>query len=152
MRARQMEDKMKTNIAKRRIIGAVLMLVAIAGLTIADASTASAQERNRYYQPNWQSDRDRDHGRYDRDDWRRDRERIDSIARENGNRDGFRQGQEDRFRHRRFDYDNSFKFRDALSGYRGEFGNRDFYRQAYREAFRRGYENGFRSGGARWPF
>ena len=98
-------------------------------------------------------DRDRDEGRDDRDRRERRRDRRDDrifnrreIARaalDNGFREGFRAGRDDRANGRRFDFRDHQTFIDATTGFRNEFGNIEFYRRTFREGFRRGYEKGF---------
>lgn len=74
-----------------------------------------------------------------------DRDQIYRIAYDNGYRDGYRHGREDRIREVGYDYDHSSQYRDALRGYRSEYGDRDFYRRAYRDGYRRGYDDGYRN-------
>lgn len=80
----------------------------------------------------------------DRGNWGRGN--ISIIAQQNGYRDAYRHGEQDRQRRVGFDYEHSRQYRDALSGYRSEYGSRDRYRVAYREGYRRGYSEGFRRG------
>jgi hypothetical protein len=91
--------------------------------------------------------------RYDDDHWRDryDRDRIIRLARENGYRDGFHHGQEDRRRRVGYNYEHG-EFRDALRGYRSEYGDRELYRRAYREGYRRGYDDGYRGHNGGWRF
>lgn len=87
-------------------------------------------------------DDDRDRGRYNR-------EQIIRLAQQNGYRDGFRHGQEDRRRRSRSNHDRP-EYRDGMGGYRSEHGDRELYRRAYREGYYRGYSDGFRGNNWGW--
>jgi hypothetical protein len=87
-------------------------------------------------------DRDRDHDR-DRDrDWNRGR--YDSVAFNNGYREGLDHGRDAARHHRRFDPDREKDFRKADEGYRREYGPKDWYRDQFRRGFQQGYERGYR--------
>ncbi|HEY7546207.1 MAG TPA: hypothetical protein VID27_15045 [Blastocatellia bacterium] len=106
-------------------------------------------------------DRDwRDHDdRRDRDDWRDDdrgrgrynRDQIIRFARENGYRDGFQHGQQDRRNRRGYNFECG-DYRNGTRGYRSEYSDRELYRQAYREGHRRGYDDGYRGRNSGWRF
>lgn len=94
-------------------------------------------------------DRDRDDDdRYDDDDGRHDegrhvRGRVTQVAFDNGYREGFEEGREDRSDGERFDYDDEGEFRDATRGYRNEYGSVDTYRGHFRDGYARGYRDGY---------
>lgn len=92
--------------------------------------------------------------RYDDRNRRYDRNEVYRIAQQNGYREGFRHGSQDRARRQRYDYDDSREYRSALTGYRSEYGNRSAYQQAFRDGYRRGYDEAYRRGNNRggWPF
>ena len=145
----QLEDNMKTNIFKTKLMGASLTLIAMFGLMAATGSAANAQSRDREDRydrtNNWQWNQ--------RGDWQRRRNEIIRVAQQNGYRDGLSEGRSDRFSHRRYNFSDSIQFRNAMSGYRWEFGDRELYRSTYRDAFRRGYEEAYQRGGYwRRPF
>ncbi len=62
----------------------------------------------------------------------------------NGYRQGYRQGQIDRARHRRYSYLNDRSYRNGTNGYRS-YVERNQYQYYFREGFRRGYEDGYYS-------
>lgn len=100
--------------------------------------------RNVYGRDRYDDDRDHGRGRYNRD-------QIIRLARQNGYRDGFRHGQEDRRNRGRYDFQCG-NYQDGMRGYNSDYGDRDLYRQAYREGHRRGYEDGYRGRNGGWRF
>lgn len=89
-------------------------------------------------------DDDRDDDDDDRyDDGRNDRGRVRQVAFDNGYREGFQEGREDRSNGERFDYNDEGEFRDATSGYRNEYGSVDAYRGDFRDGYARGYRDGY---------
>ena len=105
----------------------------------------------------WNRDRDRDRDRgddrgRDRDRGRLSRDELYRIAQQNGYREGYRHGDDDRQRRRSYDYEHSSQYRDALSGFQSQYFDRETYRQGYRDGYRRGYDDGFRRGTSRRPF
>ncbi|HYL97940.1 MAG TPA: hypothetical protein VEZ90_03215 [Blastocatellia bacterium] len=136
----------RPNASLRKILGSALGIVMLAALGLAFGSTAGAQPRysNGPLAMTGSSsgaiaqdeDRDRDY-QYDRED-------VTRIARDNGFRDGFRIGREDRENFRHYDADDNPWYRRADSGFRAEMGHFDLYRMAYRSSFLRGYSEGFR--------
>ena len=119
------------------IIGTALTAAALFTFTIANSSVAQAQYRD--YRPGYGQD------------WRYDRDDLNRVARNNGYRDGMRDGRRDRFSHRDFNFEDNRSYRIAMNGFRFSFGDREFYRESYRDAYRRGYEQGFRQG-FRWQY
>jgi len=132
---------MKLRGTASKVGGAMLAIAMLMGIGTAFSSTAQAAQVGGYY-PYRHGD-----GDYDRDDnyGRFSRGTVIHMAQQNGYRDGFSIGRQDRSSGRRPDLDNSFRFQNAMDGYRPAFGDPAVYRQAYRGAFRRGYDNGFRS-------
>ena len=119
----------------KKLGGAILGLILLAGVGMMSSSTAEAQQ--------WPSDRDRDYGRNRDDRYRRGNGGY-QVARDRGYQDGLYTGQSDAQRGQNFNPQRSRYYRDATDGYDRYYGNRDAYRQAFREAFVRGYEDGFR--------
>lgn len=96
-----------------------------------------------------------DRGRWNDRDGRFDRNEVYRIAQQNGYREGFEHGNQDRARRRNYDYDDSSEYRNATSGFRSEYRDRNLYQQGFRDGYRRGYEEGYRrgnSGRRSWPF
>ncbi len=96
-------------------------------------------------------DRDRDHDR-DRDrDRDGDRNRNGSYSRsevrrvavDNGYREGYRAGRDDRASGRSNNYRDSGTYRDASIGYRDSYGDRALYQRSFQDGFRRGYNDGY---------
>ena len=67
-----------------------------------------------------------------------------SVAFDNGTRDGYAKGQEDARKNRSFDPVRHDWYQDADRGYNSRYGTREDYRDAYRAGFRNGYEDGYR--------
>ncbi|HMG33308.1 MAG TPA: hypothetical protein VKM94_05165 [Blastocatellia bacterium] len=146
---------------RSRLIGTALTAVALITLITASSSVTQAQYRDygrsygqdRYGQDRYGQDR-YDRYRYDRyryDRYNFDQDDVQRIARNNGYRDGFRDGRQDRIWHREYNFEDNRSYRFAMSGYRWGFGDREFYRESYRDAYRHGYERGFRQFSS-WPY
>jgi hypothetical protein len=111
-----------------------------------------------YDNDRWRRGRDRSHddgGGRDRRGGRYDRNEVYRIAQQNGYREGFHHGEDDRSHRRGYDYDHSSTYREATKGYGSEYGDRGVYQQGFRDGYRRGYDDGFRgranNSGQRWP-
>ncbi len=76
----------------------------------------------------------------------RARARFVSPAADNGYRDGYAQGRDDRRDRDAYDPNRARRYRSADDDYRGEYGSRDLYKRQYRDAFTQGYERGYREG------
>lgn len=80
-------------------------------------------------------DRNRN-GSYSRTEARR-------IGVDNGYREGYRAGQNDRASGRNSDYRDLNEYRDASIGYRDSYGDRNTYERSFQDGFRRGYQDGY---------
>lgn len=125
-----------TNLTKK-LGGAILGLVMLAGVGVMAGTTAQAQWQQ------WPSNRDRDYGR-NRDDRNRRGNGGFQVARDRGYQDGQYTGQNDSQRGQNFNPQRSHYYKSGTDGYDGRYGNKEAYKQAYRDAFVRGYEDGFR--------
>ncbi len=101
--------------------------------------------------------------RDDRDDRYESSRRINSVAADNGYRDGLVKGREDAEDGDSYDPDRHSWYRSANRGYSSRYGSRDQYARDYRAAFADGYDEAYRDAerrGARngerspwwWPF
>ena len=70
--------------------------------------------------------------------------RYGSPAAQNGYRDGFAQGRDDRADRRPFDPVRASRYRSGDNDYDRRYGSRDAYKREYRAGFMQGYENGYR--------
>ena len=70
-----------------------------------------------------------------------------SVAFDQGTRDGVTKGEEDLRKNRSADPVRHSWYRSADRGYNSRYGTRDEYRDAYRAGFERGYEDGYYSNG-----
>lgn len=66
-----------------------------------------------------------------------------SPALENGYRDGYEAGQDDREDGDRFDPIRPTRYREGDRGYQSRYGSRDDYKRDYRAAFQQGYADGY---------
>jgi hypothetical protein len=70
--------------------------------------------------------------------------RVLSLAAQNGYRDGYQQGRDDRRDGDRFDPVRAERYRSGDREYDRRYGPRDDYKREYRAAFLRGYDDGYR--------
>ena len=69
---------------------------------------------------------------------------YNSVAFQNGDRDGYDKGREDAGRNNSYDPVRHSRYRSADNGYNNRYGSRDDYKLVYREGFDAGYERGYR--------
>jgi hypothetical protein len=69
-----------------------------------------------------------------------------SPAGDNGYRDGYAQGRDDRRDGDRYDPIRASRYREGDHNYNSRYGSRDDYRQEYRRAFQDGYRRGYDEG------
>ena len=151
---------MKSNLLKKRVMGAILGLSLLVGIGITSSLTAQAQWQN----DQWRRDRDsqreqvRRQREWEREQRRRQRDyRNDNWRYNNGGsfdlrqtalnagyNEGVKEGRKDRQHGDRFDYRDEEDFRNANTDYSSRFGNRDLYRQHFRQGFANGYNDGYR--------
>jgi len=70
--------------------------------------------------------------------------RYNSVAYDNGQRDGYEKGREDGRDNDSFDPVRHSRYRSGDRGYNSRYGTRDDYKLVYREGFESGYERGYR--------
>ena len=75
---------------------------------------------------------------------------LNSIAFDNGARDGYEKGQEDVRKRRNFDPLRHSWYRSGDRHYEGRYGSREQYKDVYRRGFQQGYEQGYREGRYSW--
>ncbi len=73
-----------------------------------------------------------------------------SPAFDNGVREGYEKGREDRRKTRSYDPLRHGWYRSGDRHFESRYGSRDEYKNVYRRAFQQGYERGFREGRSRW--
>ncbi len=95
------------------------------------------RDRNRDRDRDRDGDRNRN-GSYSRSEVRR-------VAVDNGYREGYRAGRDDRASGRSNNYRDSGTYRDASNGYRDSYGDRVTYERSFQDGFRRGYNDGYRN-------
>jgi hypothetical protein len=98
----------------------------------------------------WRRDRDRDYGRTDSRYPQRDRgwgSARQTVAYDQGTRDGFTKGEEDLRKNRSADPVRHSWYRSADRGYNSRYGTKEEYRNAYRDGFERGYEDAYYGNG-----
>ncbi len=71
---------------------------------------------------------------------------YDSVAYDNGIRDGIEKGREDLSKNRSFDPRRHKWYREGDHDYNRRYGSRDLYKDEYRRGFTAGYEQGYRQG------
>ena len=92
--------------------------------------------------------RDRDAGVYDRtypDDRNRRGYGDNSVAYDNGYRDGLEKGREDARDNDSFDPVRHSRYRSGDRGYNSRYGTREAYKLAYRDGFESGYAQAYRA-------
>jgi hypothetical protein len=70
--------------------------------------------------------------------------RSNSVAYDNGSRDGYEKGREDARDNDSFDPVRHSRYRSGDRGYNSRYGTRDDYKLVYRDGFESGYERGYR--------
>src|SRR5215210_5184986 len=69
---------------------------------------------------------------------------FDTLAFDNGSKDGYDKGREDARDNDRYDVNRHSRYRSADRGYDRRYGSKADYQAAYREGFRAGYDRGYR--------
>ena len=90
---------------------------------------------DRYGYPN------RDNGRYG----------VNSVAYDNGYREGLEKGIQDARDRKSFDPVRYKEYRNADQGYNSRYGTKDQYKLTFRNGFESGYSQGYRQNGGRYP-
>jgi hypothetical protein len=70
--------------------------------------------------------------------------RVNSVAYDNGARDGYEKGREDARDNDSFDPVRHSRYRSGDRGYSSRYGTRDDYKLVYRDGFESGYDRGYR--------
>lgn len=150
---------MKSNLFKKKIVGALLGLSLLVGIGVTSSVTAQAQwQNNRQYereQRRRQRDYEREQRRRQQDDWRYRNPSNDDYrfggssqlrqtALNAGYNEGIKEGRNDRRNGERFDYRDEGDFRNANTDYSSRLGNRELYRRYFRQGFANGYNDGYR--------
>jgi hypothetical protein len=152
---------MKTNMMKKRLMGAFLGLCLLVGIGLASSVSTQAQWQNDRW---WQQEQIRRQRQLEREQIRRQREayrndrryRNDDYYRYGGSFDlrqtalnagyneGVKEGRKDRNNGDRFDYRDEGDYQNATIDYSSRLGNRELYRQYFRQGFANGYSDGYR--------
>jgi hypothetical protein len=151
---------MKSNLLKKRIMGALLGLSLLVGIGITSGLTAQAQWPNDQWrrdreaqreqirrQREWEREQRRRQRIYRNDDWRYNRGvsfDLRQTALNAGYNEGIKEGRKDRQNGERFEYRDEEDFRNANTDYNSRLGNRGLYQQYFRQGFANGYNDGYR--------
>jgi hypothetical protein len=150
---------MKSNLLRKRLVGAILGLCLLVGIGIASSATAQAQWPN---DRDWQREQIRRQRQMEREQMRREREAIQNqsdyryddwrygnsqlrqTALNAGYNEGIKEGRKDRQRGERFEYRDEADYQNATIDYSSHLGNRELYRMYFRQGFANGYNDGYR--------
>ena len=142
---------MKSNVLKKRVIGAVLGLSLVVGIGITSSLTAQAQWQSQdaqreqmRRQREWERDQIRRQRDYSDENRRYSNRDLRQTALNAGYNEGIKEGRKDRQNRDRFDYRDEEDFRNANTDYNSRLGNRELYRQYFRQGFANGYTDGYR--------
>ena len=146
---------MKSNLLKKKIMGAILGLSLLVGIGITSSLTVQAQWPNRdaqreqiRRQREWEREQQRRRQRdYRNDDWRYNNGGsfdLRQTALNAGYNEGIKEGRKDRQNRDRFEYRDEEDYRNANTDYSSRLGNRELYRQYFRQGFANGYNDGYR--------
>lgn len=152
---------MKSNVLKKRIVGAILGLSLLFGIGITSSVTTQAQWPNNGQwrrdresqreqirrQREWERAQRRRQRDYRNDDWRYNNGGsfdLRQTALNAGYNEGIKEGRRDRQNGERFEYRDEEDYQNANTDYSSRLGNRELYRQYFRQGFANGYNDGYR--------
>jgi hypothetical protein len=155
-----LQEKIKKNLKR----AGLLLSFALGFLVLTGVDVKAQYNRNDddYYRNQQRRDRRDDRRDRRRDDRRRDRDYnnddyyrnnngyynnsynyVYRIAQQNGYRDGYNKGIEERREGDRYNPQDTRPYRNGLNGYNRNMGNREQYKQIYRQAFLQGFRQGY---------
>ncbi|HEY8187803.1 MAG TPA: hypothetical protein VIF64_17160 [Pyrinomonadaceae bacterium] len=156
---------MKSNMMKKRLMGAFLGLCLLVGIGLAASVSTQAQWQNDSW---WQREQIRRQRELEREQIRRQREAYRNERRYNddyryrnndyrygsfdlrqtalnaGYNEGIKEGRKDRNNGERFEYRDERDYQNATIDYSSRLGDRELYRQYFRQGFANGYNDGYR--------